>query len=110
MSIITRALALLCACALATLLIPAGAERVLDQAESPATPGDLGGYVAGELLAVVGSEEEAREIADLYGITLTDVSYGLAKFTTDRDPQEVIAEGKANGWPELSLNQTYHLD
>ena len=59
---------------------------------------------------MVDSEEAAQEIADLYGITLVSVNYGLAKFTTDRDPKAVIAEGKANGWPELSLNRVYHLD
>ncbi|MBQ3193727.1 MAG: hypothetical protein IJB59_09195 [Oscillospiraceae bacterium] len=56
------------------------------------------------LAATVESREEAEELARLYGITLVDYSYGVATFDTREDPQAVIARGREQGWPELSLN------
>lgn len=58
------------------------------------------------LMASADSEEEARELAELYGIQLVEYSYGVATFDTDEDPAAVIARGKRNGWPALSLNGT----
>jgi len=56
------------------------------------------------LMATVETKEKAEELAELYGITLVNYSYQIATFHTSEDPQEVIARGKANGWPELTLN------
>lgn len=57
-----------------------------------------------ELLCLVDSEEEAKTIADQYGIELVNFSYGVATFHTEDDPQKVIDMGKEKGYPELSLN------
>ena len=57
------------------------------------------------LMAEADTEEAARELAELYGISLVDYRYGLATFATDEDPREVIRRGQENGWPELTLNR-----
>lgn len=74
------------------------------------TPEPGSDYVRGELLAYTETEEQARELATLYGIDLRSWGNGLALFTTLRDVKTVVREGKANGWPELSLNRISHLD
>ena len=56
------------------------------------------------LMATVSSREEAEELAALYGITLVKCGTRIATFYTEEDPGDVIARGKANGWPELTLN------
>lgn len=58
-----------------------------------------------KLLAQVSSEEEAKEIADLYGITLLDYLNGVARYHTDEDPTELIEMGKKKGYPLLSISQ-----
>lgn len=57
-----------------------------------------------ELLTLVKTEEEAKAIAEQYGIELVSFSYGVATFHTEEDPRDVIARGEKNGWPTLSLN------
>lgn len=56
------------------------------------------------LTALVDSQEEAQEIADLYGITLVSFENGVAVYRTDEDPFEVISRGDENGYPQLSIN------
>lgn len=56
------------------------------------------------LIADVGTEEEAQQIAEQYGITLASYGNGIATYQTDKDPFEVIAEGEKKGYPQLSLN------
>lgn len=69
---------------------------------SPETPE---GPVPGEeLLCLTESEEEAKAIAEQYGIELVRFEYGVATFHTERDPAELIAEGREQGWAELSVN------
>lgn len=63
----------------------------------------------GQLLYLTDSPGEAAEIAELYGIALIRHHDGLAVYRTDEDPREVIRRGIANGWPELSLNQSLYL-
>ena len=63
-----------------------------------------------ELVAMVESQSEADEISDLYGIELKSYSYGVAVYTTDKDPAEVIRMGEEEGYPTLEINQTYYLD
>ena len=63
-----------------------------------------------ELVAVVDSQLEADEISRLYGIKLKSYSYGVAVYTTDKDPAEVIRMGEEEGYPTLEINQTYYLD
>lgn len=57
-----------------------------------------------ELIASADSEEEARDIAEKYGIELVDYGLGVASFHTDEDPAVVIERGKKQGLPELSKN------
>lgn len=56
------------------------------------------------LVALVDTQEEAQEIAELYGITLVSYENGVAAYHTDEDPFEVIARGNENGYPQLSIN------
>ena len=56
------------------------------------------------LIASADSREEAEELAELYGITLVDFSYGIASFYTEEDPYAVIQRGEKNGWKPLSIN------
>ncbi len=62
-----------------------------------------------ELIALANSEEEARQIAALYGITFKSYSYGVAVFTTNADPQALIQMGIDKGYPLLSLNDEMYL-
>lgn len=62
------------------------------------------------LVCTVGSEEEAKEIAELYGIELVEYSLNVATYYTEEDPGEVIARGIEKGWPELHYNNIYRPD
>lgn len=62
-----------------------------------------------ELLRSVESLEEAERLAECYGITLVEYIDGLAVFTTEEDPRDVIQRGRDNGWPELSRNSVRKL-
>lgn len=61
------------------------------------------------LMATVDTEEEARDIAELYGITLVSFEYGVAVYQTEEDPIQVITRGQENDYPQLSLNLTREL-
>lgn len=61
------------------------------------------------LMATVTTEEEAKEIADLYGITLVSFEYGVAVYQTEEDPMKVITRGQENDYPQLSLNMKREL-
>jgi len=63
-----------------------------------------GNYVEGELICLCDTENDAREVAELYGIELKSFGDGVAVFTTDEPLDDVIARGKEKGWPELSYN------
>lgn len=63
-----------------------------------------------ELTALADSQEEADEIAQLYGIELKSYSYGVAVFTTEEDPQELMQLGQEKGYPRLEYNYTAHLE
>lgn len=80
--------------------------------DGPGEIQDLDRTVNGEieLVAMVESQSEADEISDLYGIELKSYSYGVAVYTTDKDPAEVIRMGEEEGYPTLEINQTYYLD
>lgn len=62
-----------------------------------------------ELIASAATCEEAQAIAEQYGIQLQHWESGVALYTTERDPQAVIDEGVAMGYPPLSPNVTYEL-
>ena len=61
-------------------------------------------YEQGTLLAITQTQAEAEEIAQQYDITLECWEDGMAQFSTERDVDEVIRQGRENGWPELSRN------
>lgn len=69
-------------------------------------------YMPGELICNVETEEEAEEIAKLYGIELRSCSYGVAVFFAgeDADIFAIIEEGNKNGYPPLSPNYIITLD
>ena len=57
-----------------------------------------------ELMGMAKSEEEAKEIAKMYGIVFVQFADGIAEYTTDRPVDEIIAEGVEKGYPKLSIN------
>lgn len=69
-------------------------------------PGTTTPVAGQELVATADSQEEAQQIAEMYGITLVKYEYGAATYTTTDDPQAVIAYGKAKGYPSLSINNS----
>lgn len=62
-----------------------------------------------ELVALADTEEQAREIAALYQIELLSFSNGVAVYTTDQEPGDLIALGQQNGYPALSVNYKLEL-
>lgn len=81
----------------------------LPAVEQAPSPEPSKGPLQGNLLGLADDEQQAAEIAELYGITLTGFAEGVATFHTDEPPQTVIARGKQNGWPTLSENRPAHL-
>ena len=74
---------------------------------------DIGPQMPGsvsELIAEVESEEEAKQIAEQYGITLKEVNGTLAIFETTEDPLAVRQRGSVNGWKKLDINDIYYLE
>lgn len=63
------------------------------------------GTVAEEpLMAMAETEEEAKKIAEQYGIELVSFSDGVAVYQTDEKLADVIARGQEQGYPQLYLN------
>lgn len=62
-----------------------------------------------ELTALADTEEKAQEIADLYQIELLSFADGVALYSTDQEPYELIALGQEKDYPPLSLNQIKQL-
>ncbi len=60
-----------------------------------------------ELIALADTEEQAKQIAEQYGIRLKSYAAGVAVYTTTKDPQTVIQMGIDKGYPLLSLNHTH---
>lgn len=56
------------------------------------------------LMASVETEEEARTIAEQYGIELVTFENRIALYHTEENPFDVIARGQENGYPQLSIN------
>ena len=44
------------------------------------------------------------QVQEQYGIEFVSFENGLALFRTEENPFDVIARGKENGYPELSIN------
>ncbi len=67
----------------------------------------IGDYAKGkELFTLAETEEEAKQIAQIYGIELVSFEYGVATFHTEEDPSEVVERGRENGWPPIEINHT----
>lgn len=63
-----------------------------------------------QLMSLTETEEEAKAIAQQYGIELVSFSDGVATYKTDEDPNEVIARGQKNGYPQIYLNYVRAID
>ncbi len=71
----------------------------------PSTVEQPQNYAEGkELLALAETEEESKQLADLYGIELVEFGSGLAVFHTEENPADVVRRGEENGWPALEVN------
>lgn len=57
-----------------------------------------------ELVGLVSSIEEAKEVATQYGIDFVSFDTGVAVFATKEDINKVIARGKENGYVNLLPN------
>lgn len=59
----------------------------------------------GQLFAMdIESEEEAKELADIYGIEFVSLLEGVAVYHTDENPQDVIDRGEKEGYKQLYIN------
>lgn len=72
----------------------------LENEPTPSTDSDSN--VLSQLTALADTQEEAQEIADLYGIELQSYSYGVATYTTDKNLREIFDLGLENNYPELT--------
>lgn len=93
----------LCGCHKAAPAQPTDAPPVT-QAPAATTPQTTAPALYENLTAWAESEEEARQIAESYGIEFCSYGANIATFHTDEDPAEVIRRGQAQGLPELSEN------
>ena len=62
-----------------------------------------------QLTALADSQEDAQEIANLYGIELKSYSYGVATYTTDKNLREILDLGLENDYPELTPDHESQL-
>lgn len=84
----------------------------LDSSNEDSPPADSledNSWAETELVALADTREDAEEIAELYGIELSTYSYGVATYTTDKNPLELRALGEENGYPELTPNYENEL-
>jgi len=61
-----------------------------------------------ELIALAEDRAEAEKIAELYKIELSSFSDGVAVYTTEKDPQELMELGDNNGYPTLTVNSNHY--
>lgn len=57
-----------------------------------------------QLMTFVETEEQAKEIAEQYGIEFVSLNEGIAVYKTEEKVEDVIARGRENGYQELYLN------
>lgn len=72
--------------------------------ETSTPPETTDGALYENLTAWASSQEEARSIAESYGIQLCSYAANIATFHTDDDPHQVVRRGREQGLPELSVN------
>ena len=62
-----------------------------------------------ELFCLAESEDEAREIAEQYGIEFVSFSYRVAVFRTEESARTVMERGEREGLPPLEINSEVQL-
>lgn len=62
-----------------------------------------------QMLSLVDTEDEAKNMAKELGIEFKSFSYGVAVFLTKKDPDEVIKEAHKKKLPEISLDSVMEL-
>lgn len=72
--------------------------------------GEITNVAENQLMAIVETEEEAEDIAKLYGIELTKFSDQVATYKTDEDPVQVVERGQEKGYPKLYINYVRATD
>lgn len=61
------------------------------------------------LMALAESEEDAKKIAEQYGITFVAYQEGIATYYTAEDLNQVITRGEENGYSTLYINYQREL-
>ena len=84
-------------------------QKLVDKNDFSVESSENDGSTTTELTALADNQEEAEEIAALYGIELSSYSYGVATYTTDKNPQELIELGIENEYPALIQNYEQEL-
>ena len=84
-------------------------QKLVDKNDFSVESSENRGSTTTELTALADNQEEAEEIAELYGIELSSYSYGVATYTTDKNPQELIELGIENEYPALIQNYEQEL-
>ena len=84
-------------------------QKLVDKNDFSVESSENDGSTTTELTALADNQEEAEEIAELYGIELSSYSYGVATYTTDKKPQELIELGIENEYPALIQNYEQEL-
>lgn len=68
-------------------------------------------YVEGEVLFLAETDEEAKAIAESYGMDLKSFSYGVGLLDTgNMTAPEAVSYGKENGLHDVELNHIIYLD
>lgn len=62
-------------------------QKLVDKNDFSVESSENDGSTTTELTALADNQEEAEEIAELYGIELSSYSYGVATYTTDKNPR-----------------------
>lgn len=84
-------------------------QKLVDKNDFSVESSENDGSTTTELTALADNQEEAEEIAELYGIELSSYSYRVATYTTDKNPQELIELGIENEYPALIQNYEQEL-
>lgn len=105
----------LCIDMFGSLLVGCNGRRKLDESSVQKVPQFIemenfteDGTKVTELIALAEDRAEAEKIAELYKIELSSFSDGVAVYTTEKDPQELMELGDNNGYPTLTVNSNHY--
>lgn len=105
----------LCIGMFGSLLMGCNGRRKLDESSVQKVPQFIemensteDGTKVTELIALAENRAEAEKIAELYKIELSSFSDGVAVYTTEKDPQELMELGDNNGYPTLTVNSNHY--